>query len=510
MTRKFFITTPIYYVNAEPHIGNAYTTVAADAMARYRKMQGCDVFFLTGSDEHGKKMAESAKQQGVTPKELVDRLVPKFKETWKLLDIEYDRFIRTTDADHEHAVKTLFKTLADKGDVYKGTYKGWYCVPCERYLTGATAETHTCPVCNRPGESLEEENYFFKLSQYQGRMLDLLEKNPTFVQPDTRRNEVMSRVKMGLEDVSVSRASLPWGIPMPGDEKHVIWVWFDALINYLTAAGYPDDKERLAKYWPADVHFIAKDIVWFHAVIWPCMLMAAGIEPPKQVFTHGYWTMNSEKISKSKGNVVYPRDITEKFGVNALRYFLLREVPFGLDGDFNHDAFQLRYNGDLGNDLGNLVLRAVTMAEKYFGGRVPEPGTLEGLDADLRKTFEELPAIVAKEMDGTHFSIALEKIWNAVKRTNRYVEETKPWVLAKDPAARQKLETAIYCVLESLRLIAVHIYPFMPAASAQILSQMGFDTVKNPPMLDRDTAWGALRPGTTPQKGVALFPRIQA
>ncbi|MEW6027484.1 MAG: methionine--tRNA ligase [Planctomycetota bacterium] len=524
MTNKYYITTPIYYVNAEPHIGTAYTTIAGDVLARYKKLCGAEVFYLTGTDEHGQKILRSATAANLKPKEFVDGIVTQYKKTWEEINIKYDRFIRTTDERHEKAVQALFTKIAASGDIYKGKYSGWYCTPCERYITLKDSPDKKCPMCQRPTEFLEEENYFFRLSKYQPKMLALLKERKDFIEPVSRYNEILYRVESGLEDVSVSRASFDWGITMPNDPKHIIWVWFDALTNYLSGIGYPDEGFR--KFWPADVHLIAKDILWFHSVIWPCMLMSAGLEPPKKIFAHGWWTMNADKISKSKGNVIYPRDAIAKFGacpahnpiekdnatnsehmcgVDALRYFMLREMPFGQDGDFSFEALANRYNNELGNELGNLVMRTTAMLDKYYGGKIPAPAGADSATGTLKKLLESLQNSITDNMERLQFSLALEKIWEIVRWANKYVDEVKPWVLAKEKSPR--LADVMYNLSEAIRIVSIYIMPFMPATAGAIRDQLNLSS--NMPSIPQGLAFGQTKPGTQVKKATPLFPRAE-
>lgn len=508
-TGKFYVTTPIYYVNAEPHIGTAYTTIAADVLARYKRMCGDAVFFLTGTDEHGQKIARTAQQAGLTPKEFTDQLVPKFKAAWQQLNLSYDYFIRTTDPAHENAVKALFQKIHQNGDIYKGKYSGWYCSPCERYISVKESPDKKCPICQRDGEYFEEENYFFRLSKYQPRMLEYLKRNPSFIEPQSRYNEIFNRVEAGLEDVSVSRSELKWGITLPNDPAQVIWVWFDALINYISALGYPDENGKYAEFWPADVHLIAKDILWFHSVIWPCLLMSAGLPLPKKIFTHGWWMMDRDKISKSRGNVVYPAEVIAKVGIDGLRYFMMREIPFGLDGDFTYAALYSRYNNELGNDLGNLLLRTLTMIEKYFEGKVPPKSSPKFLakvgSCGLHKPGEALnPEMIMEHLDRLEFHLALEEIWLIIRESNKFIDSAKPWTLAK--AKSPELPGVMYSLAETIRIVAVLIMPFMPGAGKSILAQLGLpDTT---PTLPHDLQWGGLPTGLQTHKAQALFPRL--
>ena len=498
----FYVTTPIYYVTAEPHIGTAYTTIAADVLARYKRQCGYDVHFLTGTDEHGQKVQRAAEALGCGAREFADRIVESYYKTWENLEISYDDFIRTTEERHESVVKAVFQKLYDSGDLYLGKYAGWYCVSCESFLKECESQPK-CPECGRPGEWNAEPCYFFRLGQYEKRVLELYETRPNLVCPRTRLNEVRARVEAGLRDLSVSRTTLDWAVPLPFDSDHRAYVWMDALINYISAIGYSSDGEQFAFRWPADMHLMAKDILWFHAVIWPAMLMAIGLEPPKKMFAHGWWTHNGEKMSKSRNNFVNPVEVTGEYGADALRYFLLRELPFGLDGDYRDAAMHQRYNAELAGDLGNLVYRTLSMMDRYFEGVVPAPenepaGALAEAAASL---YTDLEAFMAE----LQFSRALERIWKFVRRANQYVEERRPWQLARDPDQRPRLAATMYHLAEAVRILSVLVAPVMPATARSIREQLGLSEESR--VLEEALAWGGLEPGGKVRRGEPLFPK---
>ena len=505
----YYITTPIYYPSSNLHVGHTYCTVMADAMARFKRLSGYDVRFLTGTDEHGQKIETLAKEKGVTPQAYVDNIVDGIKKLWETMEISYDDFIRTTEPRHIKRVQAIFMQMYEKGDIYKGEYEGLYCTPCESFWTESQLVNGCCPDCGRPVTAAKEEAYFFKLSKYADKLLDLFETNPDFLQPESRRNEMISFIKQGLDDLCISRSTFDWGIPVPIDEKHVIYVWLDALTNYITALGYPDEPELYEKYWPANVHLVGKEIVRFHSIIWPAMLMSAGIPLPKQVLGHGWLLLGGEKVSKSKaakGNdVVDPVILIERYGIDALKYFLLREYTFGQDGVFTNEVMLKRMNYDLANDLGNLVSRTVSMLEKYCGGTVPKAETADETDEDLKQIAVGAAAKVEEQMDKFAFNMALEEIWILVRRANKYIDEKSPWILAKDESKKAELNTVMHNLAESIRIISILIYPFMHTTSKEIRKQMG--------LWYSDVVWEdaftfEMMCGEQVKKGNPIFPRL--
>ena len=510
--KKFYITTPIYYPSDKLHIGHTYCTVATDTLARYHRLRGEDVMFLTGTDEHGQKIETKAREAGVTPKEFVDNIVEGdrgVKDLWKLMNISNDRFIRTTDDYHVESVQKIFKKMYDKGDIYKGTYKGKYCTPCESFWTESQLVDGKCPDCGREVMDAEEEAYFFRLSKYADRVRHLLE-DTDFLQPRSRVNEMVNNfIKPGLEDLCVSRTSFSWGIPVDFDPGHVVYVWVDALFNYTTALGFMNDRYHdYDKYWPADVHFVGKEIVRFHSIIWPAMLMSMDMPLPKHVYGHGWLVMDGGKMSKSKGNVVDPYVLAEKFGVDALRFFLLRTFPFGSDGNFSNELLIQTINMDLANDLGNLVSRTTAMVEKYFGGTLPTERENSDADCDLKTMASTLRDRYEAEMEHFQFQNALEQVFKTIQRANKYIDENAPWTLAKDPANRARLATVMYNLLETIRICAVLLTPFIPDSAEKIFDQIGACPCCR--TWEKANVWGSLRPDVTVHKGEALFPRIDA
>ena len=509
MERKsFYISTPIYYPSDKLHIGHAYCTTIADSMARYKRLAGCDVLFVTGSDEHGQKIQRKAAEQNITPKEYVDKIVAGFQALWQKLDISNDEFIRTTQERHYKVVQEIFKKIYNKGDIYKSTYEGLYCTPCETFWIERQLVDGKCPDCGRPVETVQEESYFFRMSKYQDRLLQFIEENPDFIQPASRKNEMINFIKGGLEDLCISRTTFDWGIPVPIDNKHVIYVWFDALSNYLTAAGYMSDAEKFNKFWPADIHLVGKEIVRFHTIIWPIILMALDMELPKKVYGHGWLVVDGDKMSKSKGNVIDPVALIDEFGADTIRYFLLREINLGLDGNFSREALIQRINSDLANDLGNLLHRTLSMVNKFNGGVVKNTKILEDVDKELIELAENTVKQYQEAMDKMEISVAIRHVWTLISRSNKYIDLTGPWALAKDESKKERLHTVMYNLIESLRIISVLIAPFMPNTAPKIWKQLGlgdFTTVK----FNDIREWGTVMTETKVEQPEQIFPRIE-
>lgn len=508
--KTFYITTPIYYPSDSAHIGHAYTTVAADTMTRYKKMRGYDTYFLTGTDEHGQKIQRRAQAAGKDTQAFVDEIVASFKNLWKTLKIDYNDFIRTTEPRHKKVAQKLFQDIYDRGDIYKAQYEGWYCSPCETFFTERQlGENHTCPDCGRPAELTKEESYFFKMSKYTDRWLRMIEENPDFIQPESRRNEMVNFVKSGLDDLCVSRTTFDWGIKVPFDEKHVIYVWFDALVNYLSALNMGSDDDSLyQKFWPADVHLVGKDIIRFHTVIWPIMLMAADLPLPKKVLGHGWVLMGDSKMSKSKGNVIDPIVLVEKYGVDAIRYFLMREMPYGLDCNYSEDALISRINTDLANDYGNLLSRTTAMINKFQGGEVLKPSGETEFDAALIKLAKETPARVEELMDNMEWANALAEIWKLVNAGNKYIDDAAPWALNK-AREKDKLASVLYYMAEILRMTTIMVNPVMPDLPAKVWKQLGIDQYQEVHTWD-SLAFGSFPEGIKIRRGEPLFPRIES
>ncbi len=507
MSEKFYITTAIAYTSRKPHIGNTYEVVLTDAIARYKRERGYDVFFLTGTDEHGQKIQQLADEQGIEPQKYVDGVAGEIRDIWDLMNTSYDKFIRTTDDYHVKAVQRIFKKFYDQGDIYKSEYEGWYCVPCESFFTETQLVDGCCPDCGRKVEKTKEESYFFKMSKYQDALLKHIEENPDFIQPESRKREMVNNfLKPGLQDLCVSRTSFKWGIPVEFDDKHVVYVWIDALSNYITALGFDGDGggDLYNKYWPADVHIIGKDILRFHTIYWPIMLMALGQPLPKKVFGHPWLLSGNDKMSKSKGNVMYADDLVRHFGVDAMRYYLLSEMPFAQDGTITYETIIARFNSELANTLGNLVNRSVSMVNKYFDGQIYKNGTADSVDEELKAAAMEAVKLTEEKMDEYRVADALEAIFNLARRSNKYIDETMPWSLAKDEAGKERLKAVMYNLIESIRFIAVLLKPFMPSASAEILKQINCEDLSGWETLATFGATGEIKVGT-PE---ALFARI--
>lgn len=507
--KKFYVTTPIYYVNSEPHIGSAYTTIVADIVARYKRMRNFDVFFLTGTDEHGQKIMQSALEKGITPKKLVDDLSNNFKTLWEDMGLTNDYFVRTTDKEHEKTVQLAIQKMKKKGDIYKGKYEGWYCIPDESFFSDEDIIEKNgkkiCPECGRELKWVEEENYFFRLSKYNDALLKLYDEKPDFIQPDFRRNEMYQILKSGLKDLSITRTTFDWGVPLSDDPEHVVYVWVDALLNYISALGYADNDENFKKYWPADLHLIGKEINRFHSIIWPAMLMSIDVELPKKIFAHGWLTVNGEKISKSLGNAIDPRKLMDAYSKDAVRYYLLRDINFGRDGDFSEDNLLMRYNSDLANDLSNLVHRSLSMLSKYFDGIIQPKGKEEDVDNQLYLVIEKNTEEILADMDNLKFTQALEKLWEIVRFSNKYIDLTEPWILGKDISKKDRLSTVLYNLLDSIRNIAIMIYPIMPESSVKIIKKLGYSENH---INEKNLGLNKLKPNQKTTTGDPIFQRI--
>lgn len=510
MSKTFYITTPIYYVNDVPHIGHMYTTIAADTVSRYKRMCGVEAYFLTGTDEHGQKIQQAASSKGMTPKELADSVVERYHKLWALAGITNNQFIRTTDPKHIEGVQKIFDRLMEKGDIYAGDYEGWYCTPCEAFWTETQlSDGQLCPDCGRPTTRMKEPTYFFRMSKYQDRLLKHIEENPDFIMPESRRNEIVSFIREGLRDLSVSRMSFSWGVKVPKDPKHVIYVWIDALANYITALGYDTSDDALfKKFWPADFHLVGKDIVRFHTVYWPTMLMALDLPLPKHIFAHGWWTVEGQKMSKSLGNVVNPFFLIENFGLDPVRYFMLREVTFGLDGDFSYKALIHRINGDLANDLGNLTTRSLQMVNRYFEGVIPAKGKFTQAENAVHALIKETAKQYNAHFKELAFNKVLLAVWGLVSALNKYIDEMQPWALAKEENSKERLGTVLYTVADGLRAISHLVAPFMPESAVKLRAQLGLGADTNVPDEDALGGYALLESCAKLGEVSALFPRI--
>lgn len=507
--KPFYITTPIYYPSDKLHIGHAYCTTIADSVARYKRLAGYEVFFLTGSDEHGQKIQRKAQENQVTPIEYVDKIVASFKHLWEKLNISHDDFIRTTETRHREVVQAIFQKIYDQGDIYKASYEGWYCTPCETFWIERQLTDGKCPDCGRAVELLQEESYFFRMSKYQDRLLKYIEENPGFIQPASRRNEMINFIKSGLEDLCVSRTTFDWGIPVPFDTNHVVYVWFDALTNYITAAGYLHDRDKFSRFWPADIHLVGKEIVRFHSIIWPVILMAMGVELPKMVYGHGWLVVEGDKMSKSKGNVIDPIQLIDEFGADAIRYFLLREITLGMDGNFSREALINRINADLANDLGNLLHRTLNMIGRFNHGVIEPPGEAAPIDDELIKLAQNTAAEYERLMDAMDINGTIKQLWTLISRTNKYIDETAPWALAKAEDKKARLNTVLYNLAEALRIICILVSPFLPNTAPKICRQLGLGNDLAVASLNDARGWGRLTAGTVVSKPEPIFPRIE-